>query len=100
MSAAVAPPLLRSPPFPWVEPAVAAVSEPGTSTLDDPDRLFAAMRVARVGGAFWSARDPWSDAGARDDGAEAAIIRWIIDGRGGANMRARAIAAIEAARRG
>jgi len=48
-------PLLRSPPFPWVTPAVAAVSAPGRSecVASEPGALFAAVRAARVGGAFW-----------------------------------------------
>lgn len=86
--------LLRAPPFPWVEPAVAAVSMPGRSSLDNPERLFAAMRAGRVGGAFWGADDPWSGETA---GEEAAIVRWIADGTGGEAMRAAAIAVIEAA---
>ncbi|PZT91357.1 beta-3-deoxy-D-manno-oct-2-ulosonic acid transferase [Sphingomonas sp.] len=54
-------PLLRSPPFPWVARHVAAVSR-GTmaagTVRDMPgpaarDELFAAIRAARVGGAFW-----------------------------------------------
>lgn len=57
-------PLLRSPPFPGVD---AAVSRPGP--IDTPalaadaiDRLFAAIREARVGGRFWAppARNPRS----------------------------------------
>ena len=75
-------PLLRSPPFPWVDRAVAAVSTPGRSTLAEPDRLFAAMRAARVGGAFWD-----NDPDPR--------VRWIWHGDG--DHRAAAIAAVEAA---
>ena len=45
---------LRSPPFPWVASDVAAVSRPGHRTVvTDHDAIFAAIRVARVGGAFW-----------------------------------------------
>ncbi len=48
-------PLLRSPPFPWVAPEIAAVSVPGPSgrPAHDHDTLFRAIRAARVGGAFW-----------------------------------------------
>ena len=49
-------PLLRSPPFPGVD---AAVSRPGpvaasALSADEIDRLFAAIRDARVGGSFWA----------------------------------------------
>ena len=49
-------PLLRSPPFPGVD---AAVSRPGpieTPALaaEEIDRLFAAIREARIGGRFWA----------------------------------------------
>jgi capsular polysaccharide export protein len=91
---AVARPLLRSPPFLGVDGAVAAVSQPGRSTLTDPDRLFEAMRAARVGGAFWAADDPWTTA-ARTD-ADAAIIQWLA-GADSSDRRAEAIGAIEAA---
>lgn len=52
------PPLLRSPPFPWVKPATAAVSTqcPLAPAAPDPARvasLIGAIRKARVGGAFW-----------------------------------------------
>ncbi|UVO52385.1 beta-3-deoxy-D-manno-oct-2-ulosonic acid transferase [Sphingomonas sp. SUN019] len=47
------PPFLRSPPFPWVDAATAAVSTPGRSRVADPDTLLAAIAAARVGGAFW-----------------------------------------------
>lgn len=56
-------PLLRSPPFPWVPSRVAAVSRaamparaPSHAPLSEcatRDALFAAIRAARVGGAFW-----------------------------------------------
>jgi capsular polysaccharide export protein len=50
--------LLRSPPFPWVKSDVAAVSRLSAPTPVAPDparteRLIAAVRAARVGGAFW-----------------------------------------------
>lgn len=74
-------PLLRSPPFPWVDGTVNAVAVAGRSRLHEPDRLFAAMRRARVGGDFWSDRvDP--------------VVDWIWHGIG--DQRAAAIAAIEA----
>jgi len=49
-------PLLCAPPFPGID---AAVSSPGVGegdvlTSDAIDRLFAAIREARVGGAFWA----------------------------------------------
>lgn len=88
-------PLLRSPPFPWVDGAAAAVSLPGRSTLSEPERLFAAMRTSRVGGAFWASIDPW--AGRSPDNAEDAIITAIATGTAAADQRAAAIAAIEAA---
>jgi capsular polysaccharide export protein len=52
-------PILRSPPFPGVEVDVAKVSRIGkaNAVLDDIPALFARIRAARVGGAFW-ARDP------------------------------------------
>jgi len=52
-------PLLRSPPFPFAD---ATVSQPGpVQPCDDLPALFALVREARVGGAFWdAARDPWA----------------------------------------
>lgn len=52
-------PLLRAPPFPWVRPAVAAVSQPMRRAATAPDpariaRLLTAIRTARVGGPFWN----------------------------------------------
>lgn len=52
------PPLLRSPPFPWIDPAAARVSETrsGAGPSADAARLrtlVEAMREARVGGTFW-----------------------------------------------
>ena len=85
-------PLLRSPPFPWVEEEVAAVSRPGHTTLGDPDRLFAAMREANVGGSFWL-----NTAAAAADAAEDGILRWIAGKPGTADRRAEAIRAVEAA---
>ncbi|MCC4252252.1 MAG: beta-3-deoxy-D-manno-oct-2-ulosonic acid transferase [Pseudomonadota bacterium] len=54
-------PLLRSPPFPHVDPAVAAVSAPAARAPAHPlpEGLFAMLRAARVGGSFWGPRpDP------------------------------------------
>lgn len=87
-----APLLLRSPPFPWVTEAVAAVSRPGRSRLADPDRLFAVMRDERVGGDFWCDPNP-----AKADAREAAIMGWIAGGALTVERRDEAIAAIEAA---
>ncbi len=75
------PPLLRSPPFPWVEKAVSAVAIAGQSRLHDPDRFFVAMRDSRVGGEFWN------------DGIDP-VLDWIWHGIG--DQREAAIAAIEA----
>ena len=52
-------PLLRSPPFPWIAADRAAVSRARSGPLGsiDParaERLVAACRAARVGGAFWN----------------------------------------------
>jgi capsular polysaccharide export protein len=73
-------PFLRSPPFPWVAPSVAAVSAPGTSPITDPDGLLAAIRDAQVGGAFWSSENGWAGETAvvaDDPGADEAIIAWL-----------------------
>lgn len=86
-----APLLLRAPPFPWVDQAVAAVSMPGRSHLQEPDRLFAAMRDSGVGGAFWR-----NDL-AGDDAHEDAVLRWISGAPGEPDRRAEAIAVIESA---
>ncbi len=59
------PPVLRTPPFPGVAAAIAAVSVPrpeGQSAQAEIDAgtiadLFAAIRAARVGGSFWAGRD-------------------------------------------
>ena len=50
--------VLRSPPFPGIPASVAAVSVPATEDTApaDPAALIAAIRTARVGGAFWAAR--------------------------------------------
>jgi capsular polysaccharide export protein len=49
-------PLLRAPPFPGVDVAVSRPVPTAPAPLADPnaiDRLFAAIRDARVGGRFW-----------------------------------------------
>ncbi len=71
------------------------MSVPGRSQLEDPDRLFAAMRAARVGGAFWATDDPWGAELSASD--EAAIIRWIDDPLHAPDRREAAIAAIKGA---
>lgn len=82
-------PFLRSPPFPWVPAASAAVSTAGHSSIVDPDALLEAVRQARVGGAFWSAAcDPWRAHGsirADHPAADEAIAGWL----GGAMVRDR-----------
>ena len=101
-------PFLRSPPFPWVDPGVAAVSVPGASRIVDPEALIAALREERTGGAFWSVDDPWTvDApgiAAPDD--DAAIVGWlsgrsVLDRAGqafpGETIRAAALCRIGAA---
>jgi capsular polysaccharide export protein len=89
------PPFLRSPPFPWVDAASAAVSRPGRSRVGDPDALLAAMRSGRVGGAFWSLRDdPWRDNAAAD--GESTLVR-ATDAHGPSADIALVVAAVEAA---
>ena len=78
-------PLLRSPPFPWLAPGVAAVSAPGRCEIADPDRVIAALRDARVGGDFWHAHaDPWAQPAVRVDRTapldERAVIAWLAHG--------------------
>lgn len=75
-------PFLRSPPFPWVAPDVAAVSRPGETRIADPASLLAAIRHARVGGAFWLAGEdnPWcrsAEAIRAEPGDEAATVAWL-----------------------
>lgn len=58
-------PLLRAPPFPGVD---ASVTRPGAGIVaalspEAIDRLFAAIRDARIGGCFWAS--PGEEAGAR-----------------------------------
>jgi capsular polysaccharide export protein len=72
------PPLLRSPPFPSVAPAVAAVSawrEPPNGLIRDLDRaaaLVARIETENVGGEFWNPVAPPLDLqGLRDDPAHA-----------------------------
>lgn len=70
-------PVLRSPPFPWVDPAVAAVSQPGRSRFDDPGRVIDALRAAGVEGEWWSPDAPATEQRAPDTVAalEAATYR-------------------------
>lgn len=57
-------PLLRSPPFPGIDPAVATITRRGAAAPLDAaliERAAAAITAARVGGHFWSpAEDPWA----------------------------------------
>jgi len=94
------PPLLRAPPFPWGR---ADITWPGPrdgtvhdQVIDthDADTLFARIRAARVGGAFWTApaslasphciiasvRDPASmaDLAATGPWPDAASLLWIM----------------------
>lgn len=70
------------------------MSCPGRSRLDDPDRLFAAMRESGVGGAFWldtTRRET------EENERERAILRWIAGEGEGGDRRVDAIRAIEEA---
>ena len=51
-------PFLRSPPFPGIDPAVAAISQDDQGGFSAPisDGLLDALRLARVGGDFWGHR--------------------------------------------
>ena len=58
-------PLLRTPPFPHTRRDRVAISRTEDAVrlpigTDDVDILFAALRDARVGGAFWSPSSVWS----------------------------------------
>ena len=58
-------PLLRTPPFPHTRRGRVAISRTEDADrspigTDDIDILFAALRDARVGGAFWSPSSVWS----------------------------------------
>ena len=76
-------PFLRSPPFPWVSEAVAAVACPGTSAISDPVGLLVKLREARVGGAFWLSgpRNPWhgTEAVRAHPADDRAIAAWLCD---------------------
>ncbi|WP_363181810.1 capsular polysaccharide export protein, LipB/KpsS family [Sphingomonas quercus] len=81
-------PLLRSPPFPGVAPAVAAISHPAARPVaDDPGRLealVASIAATGVAGSFW--RDqPAADA------REARLIAAIAAGDAGADGLAEAL---------
>lgn len=57
------PPFLRSPPFPGIAPAVAAISLPledGAEPAPLDDALIDRIAREQVGGAFWSEADPWT----------------------------------------
>jgi len=64
---------------------IAAVSTAGASTLADPTALVAAIREARVGGAFWvREQDPWrrsDEVMAARPSDDSAIIAWIVGGK-------------------
>ncbi|MHA6768433.1 capsular polysaccharide export protein, LipB/KpsS family [Sphingobium ummariense] len=52
-------PFLRSPPFPGIDPAVAAIStrqQPGDQPAAVDDALLESVAKARVGGCFWGGR--------------------------------------------
>ncbi|MEK7343216.1 MAG: beta-3-deoxy-D-manno-oct-2-ulosonic acid transferase [Pseudomonadota bacterium] len=56
-------PFLRSPPFPGIAPAVAAISLPledGADPAAVDDALIDRIARERVGGAFWAETDPWT----------------------------------------
>lgn len=53
-------PVLRIPPFPSARFAPLGVADLGGGTQEDPVRCAQLLRLARVGGRFWAADDPWS----------------------------------------
>ena len=61
MSAA-APALLRSPPFPWGDAAISGAGQAPAGSALDAESLFAEIRAAQVGGAFWGPPVPGSEA--------------------------------------
>ena len=54
-------PLLRAPPFPWVAPVAITVAGGTPPSLAEARLALDALRMARVGGAFWDGEnDPWT----------------------------------------
>lgn len=87
------PPLLRSPPFPWVKPETAAVSrvDAAPTVALDPsriERLVATVRHARVGGSFWlPPTDPLPPGTTLIQAdREADVRRFLRDGAGGPHV--------------
>jgi capsular polysaccharide export protein len=90
-TASVVEPLLRAPPFPWAAPASIARPAPDPAANDAAirhdgvERVFAALRQARVGGAFWQGEDdPWIRVGQlavvrADPTEDVAIVAWLSD---------------------
>ena len=88
-TASVVEPLLRAPPFPWAAPASIARPAPDPAANDAAirhdgvERVFAALRQARVGGAFWQGEDdPWTRVGQlavvrADPTEDVAIVAWL-----------------------
>jgi capsular polysaccharide export protein len=57
-------PLLRAPPFPGIDAGVSRAGSLIAQPLPDPaeiDRIFAAIRAARIGGRFWARPAPATD---------------------------------------
>jgi capsular polysaccharide export protein len=85
MHARSALPLLRSPPFPGVDPKIAAISSwRSDATTDPPDlpraiALVDAIEAAGVAGAFWDPdayRDPFTGAAAAPEDMVALLAHW------------------------
>lgn len=56
------PPLLRAPPFPWADAAISGAGQAPAGSVLDAVSLFAEIRAAQVGGAFWAPPAPGSEA--------------------------------------
>jgi capsular polysaccharide export protein len=71
-------PLLRAPPFPGVS-GICSLGGTGRAAgePDEVETALAAMRAARVGGAWWSAVDPWTADARGPVGDERVLIAYL-----------------------
>ncbi len=78
-------PLLRAPPFPWVAPVAITVAGGTPPSLAEARLALDALRMARVGGAFWDGEnDPWTQVAdgrlvCADPDDDLAIVAWLSD---------------------